>query len=123
MSTKTPPTRAGRPMRDALLRELDQEGKAGDLVDKKLGLIIRKMVARAVEGDLPAIKEIFDRIDGRPSQAADATAPEEKDLRELNTAELRARIERAIARAEALERGDARPRPGEDATADLCERD
>ena len=54
------------PMRDALDAELarasdDGEGnKAG-----VLQLIARKLATKALDGDLGAIREIFDRIDGK----------------------------------------------------------
>src|SRR5262245_61146757 len=75
----TPPAggKSTSPMRDALGAELarasdDGEGnKAG-----VLQLIARRLATKALEGDLGAIKEIFDRIDGKtvagstPEQAA-----------------------------------------------------
>ena len=43
-----------------------------------LQLIARKLAAKALEGDLGAIKEIFDRIDGKP---AAGSAPEQVPTR------------------------------------------
>jgi Recombination endonuclease VII len=59
------------PMRDALGAELaraseDGEGNKADV----LQLIARKLATKALEGDLGAIKEIFDRIDGKTSPGA-----------------------------------------------------
>ena len=58
-------------MRDALLLELfldaqdvDEQGKA----IKKLRLVARRLVEAALEGDVTAIKEINDRIDGKVPQ-------------------------------------------------------
>ena len=56
-----------QPMRDALDAELcrasgDGEGR------NVLQLIARKLAARALEGDLGAIREIFDRVDGKTGE-------------------------------------------------------
>jgi hypothetical protein len=65
-----------QPMRDALDAELarasdDCEGhKAG-----VLQLIARRLATKALEGDLGAIREIFDRIDGK---TVAGTAPEQQ---------------------------------------------
>jgi hypothetical protein len=56
-------------LEDQLRRERDDgEGGTASL----LQLIARKLVARALAGDLAAIKDIFDRMDGTPVAAADA---------------------------------------------------
>jgi Recombination endonuclease VII len=58
--------RAGRLMRTAILLELECEpGKADDGATGKLRLIARRLVDKAVEGDIQAIKEVLDRIDGK----------------------------------------------------------
>jgi Recombination endonuclease VII len=59
------------PMRDALGAELaraseDGEGNNADV----LQLIARKLATKALEGDLDAIKEIFDRMDGKTGAGA-----------------------------------------------------
>jgi hypothetical protein len=59
------------PMRDALGAELaraseDGEGNNADV----LQLIARKLATKALEGDLGAIKEIFDRMDGKTGAGA-----------------------------------------------------
>jgi Recombination endonuclease VII len=59
------------PMRDALGAELaraseDGEGNKADV----LQLIARKLATKALEGDLGAIKEIFDRMDGKTGAGA-----------------------------------------------------
>lgn len=55
-------------MRDALMLELKREAASGGKT-KKLQQIAEKLVQLACEGDVQAIKEVFDRIDGRPAQA------------------------------------------------------
>ena len=63
------------PMRDALDAELARAGDDGEghKVDV-LQLVARKLAAKALEGDLGAIKEIFDRMDGK---AVAGSAPEQ----------------------------------------------
>ena len=68
MTIDAPPAggKSAQPMRDALDAEVaraadDGEGHKIDV----LQLIARKLAAKALEGDLGAIKEIFDRMDGK----------------------------------------------------------
>jgi hypothetical protein len=64
------PRLGGKPdklIRDALILELhqehaDEEGKA----TKILRLLARRLVRAGLEGDIQAIKEIADRVDGKP---------------------------------------------------------
>jgi Recombination endonuclease VII len=63
------------PMREALDAELARAGEDGE--GKKacvLQLIARRLATKALEGDLGAIREIFDRIDGK---AVAGSAPEQ----------------------------------------------
>jgi hypothetical protein len=73
MAPRKTPSRGGKPdklMRDALLLELSAEAKrAGGKPTKRLRLVARKLVDCAEKGDVSAIKEIFDRVDGRVPQA------------------------------------------------------
>ena len=67
---------ATRPMWEALVAELRRESEDGD--GRRAGilqLIARKLAAKALDGDLGAIKEIFDRMDGK---SAAGTAPVEQ---------------------------------------------
>ena len=53
----------------AVKREMtDAEGKP----TKKLALLADKLVNEAIDGNVVALKEIGDRLDGRASQAVDA---------------------------------------------------
>jgi hypothetical protein len=55
-----------RPMWEALDAELRRESEDGDGNRADiLQLIARKLAAKALDGDLGAIKEIFDRMDGK----------------------------------------------------------
>jgi mannose/cellobiose epimerase-like protein (N-acyl-D-glucosamine 2-epimerase family) len=59
---------ATRPMWEALDAELRRESEDGDgRRAEVLQLIARKLAAKALDGDLGAIKEIFDRMDGKPA--------------------------------------------------------
>lgn len=74
MAARINPSQGGKPdklMRTALLLELKQtaEDDAGNK-STKLRLVARKLIARALDqGDVTAIKEINDRVDGRAPQA------------------------------------------------------
>ena len=68
-----------QPMRDALDAELARAG--GDGEGAKAGvlqLIARRLAAKALEGDLGAIREIFDRIDGK---SVAGSAPEQQPVK------------------------------------------
>lgn len=57
-------------MRDALMVALKREAKdAEGQKTTKLALIADKLVDLAAAGDVQAIKEVADRVDGRPAQA------------------------------------------------------
>ena len=57
---------SNRPLREALDAELRRESDDGDGCKAEvLRLIARRLAAKALDGDLAAIKEIFDRIDGK----------------------------------------------------------
>jgi ribosomal protein S6E (S10) len=56
-------TKQNRWWAETLKRALLQED------GKKLRALAEKLIARAEEGDIAALKEIGDRVDGRPQQA------------------------------------------------------
>jgi len=63
-----PPNRI---MRDAVLRQLHgiaDDGEGG--TTEKFHLVARRLVDKAVDGDMTAIKEVLDRIDGKSVQGA-----------------------------------------------------
>ena len=56
-----------KPMRDALLKSLSREVKRGKPT-RRLQAVVDKLVELAMKGDFYAVREIFDRVDGRLSQ-------------------------------------------------------
>ncbi len=59
-------------MRDALLVALHRAAKGADgKPTKRLAIVADKLVTKAEEGDVTAIKEIFDRVDGKAPQSMD----------------------------------------------------
>ena len=78
--------RKGRPKKGASLTdvlswklgEINEAGKPGKEV------IAEKLIALALDGDVNALKYVYDRIDGRPLQSVGLTTWEtEKKLKEL----------------------------------------
>lgn len=56
-------------MRDALVFALHREAVNADgEPTKKLYLVADQLVTKAMNGDVPAIKEIFDRVEGKAPQ-------------------------------------------------------
>ena len=62
-----------------------------------LAKIAQKCVEAAMEGDMSAIKEIGDRIDGKAPQSLDVTNTYERPIESLTDAELAAFIARRSA--------------------------
>ena len=58
-----------RPWKEALMLAVNE--RMGD--QKKLRLLANKLVDKALEGDVQALKEIGDRMDGKPRQEIEAT--------------------------------------------------
>jgi hypothetical protein len=67
------PSKGSKPdklMRDALMLELHQEAAdAGGFMTKRLRLVASALVNKAIDGDVQAIREINDRVDGKVPQA------------------------------------------------------
>ncbi len=61
-------------MRDALALELNQDVKltTGEKI-KKLRLVARALVDNAIDGDTTAMRECFDRMDGKVPQGVNET--------------------------------------------------
>ena len=65
-----------RPMWEALDAELRRESDDGEGAKAAMRqLIARKLAAKALDGDLAAIKEVFDRMDGKSVAGAAADEP------------------------------------------------
>jgi len=84
------PSAGGKPdkiWRDALMRAVKREIANGP--GRKLEMLADKLVDKALEGDVSALKEIGDRIDGKPAQAitGEADAPIELIMRWANEGE------------------------------------
>jgi hypothetical protein len=72
---------AEKPMRDAIELELAQEQDAKDFDGevrklRRLRLVARALVNKAVDGDVTAIKDVIDRMDGKPPQQINGAAPD-----------------------------------------------
>lgn len=96
-----------KPYREALRMEL---AKAGDNL-KALREIAAAHIEKAKAGDMQAIKELGDRLDGKPAQEAHITI-DSADPREWPTPELDRRIEAltaALAREETKGNGKEKP--------------
>lgn len=75
--------------RDALMVAVKRSDTEGRVM---LAKIAQKVVEAACEGDMQAIKEIGDRIDGKAPQSLDVTTRHEQSISELSDAELAAII-------------------------------
>ena len=79
MAARNTPSRGSKPdklMRDALRVALHREAIAADgKPTKRLNIIADRLVEAAMDGDMTAIREIFDRIDGKVVPAVDANEP------------------------------------------------
>lgn len=75
MATRQTPSKGGKPdklMRDALMIALKREAKDADgKKTKKINIIAAKLVDLACAGDVVAIKEINDRVDGKAVSAVE----------------------------------------------------
>lgn len=73
MAARKTPSKGGKPdklMRNALILALNREAEDADgRITRKLNLVAAKLVEKAIEGDVPAIREINDRVDGKVPQA------------------------------------------------------
>jgi hypothetical protein len=86
---------------------------------RMLRAIAEKCAEAALGGDMQAVREIGDRLDGKAAQTIDATFSDDRDPRDLNGRELADRIAGALARIEELASGDRGQGAGEDEPADL----
>jgi ribosomal protein L17 len=68
-------TSGGKPFTRALLAALEESAPGADAPN--LRRIVDNLIGKAIDGDLSAIREIFDRIDGKAPTAAAGTGAEE----------------------------------------------
>jgi hypothetical protein len=67
--------RPARPITRALLDALAESAPGENVANIKR--VVDSLVAKAIDGDLHAIREIFDRIDGKPPAAVPSMEGEE----------------------------------------------
>lgn len=69
MAARITPSKGKKPdklMRDALVLSLHEEAKNSEgVMTKRLRLVASRLVDQAIEGNVTAAKEIFDRVDGK----------------------------------------------------------
>jgi hypothetical protein len=78
----------GKLLRDALLISLNRETEG--MKTKRLQMVADALVDAAIKGELPALREIFDRIDGKVTQApagSEEKGPVELRIRWLTAAD------------------------------------
>ncbi|MSO71370.1 MAG: hypothetical protein EXQ88_05080 [Alphaproteobacteria bacterium] len=81
------------------------ERVAGEGSPQKLRAIAEKVVELAIDGDMAAIKEIGDRLDGKPHQSDDVAVA--RDVQEMTDAELLEVVEAAQTSISAEDEGMA----------------
>jgi hypothetical protein len=72
--------------RDAIWRAVNET----DGNEKRLHKLARQLVANGLSGDVSALREIGDRLDGKPRQETDVTINDNRDPTTLSDAELAA---------------------------------
>lgn len=79
MAARKTPSAGGKPdkiIRDALLLELNRLTISDGEKVKKVNRIVAKLVELAGDGKVDAIKEIFDRVEGKAVQGVTLTGDE-----------------------------------------------
>lgn len=72
MAPRTTPAKGNKPdklFRDALMIVLNREDVEDGKKLKKINRLAAMLVSKGIEGDVQAIKEIRDTVDGKPSQS------------------------------------------------------
>lgn len=72
--------------------------RANGEIEHGLDELADKLVTLVAQGDLPALKELGDRLDGKPAQAIIGGSDDDPPISVVN------RIERIVKRADALNR-------------------
>jgi hypothetical protein len=77
MAARNTPSGGKKPdklITDALRLELHVEARGSDgKMTKKLRLLARKLIDRAIQGDVPAAREVLDRVEGKVPTAISGT--------------------------------------------------
>jgi hypothetical protein len=73
--TSPPRSPGGKPVTRALIAALEESAPGADAPN--LQRIVDNLIGKAIDGDLSAIREIFDRIDGKAPAAAAGAGTEE----------------------------------------------
>ena len=68
-------TSGGKPFTRALLAALEEPAPGAEVPN--LRRIVDNLIGKAIDGDLSAIREIFDRIDGKAAAAGPGAGAEE----------------------------------------------
>jgi hypothetical protein len=82
---RTPAHSRDKPLREALLISLNRKAEK-DPKTRRLQMVADALVDAAIKGELTALREVFDRVDGRFSRAQasdEKKAPEELVIRWL----------------------------------------
>jgi len=89
------PTR-GKILTDALITALQREAKDCDgKPTRRLYVVADALVRRAQEGDIAAIREVFDRVEGKAEATTNINV--KRDAREYTDAELASIIAQSVA--------------------------
>ncbi len=120
MAARKTPSRGGKPdklMRDAISLVLHEETSVPDPLNskriirlKKLRLVATALVHAAIKGDVSAIKEINDRMDGKVVQKIGGDTPDGAipiDIKNLSAQQIEQLKERVI--ADLVAKGRIRP--------------
>lgn len=98
MAARKTPSKGGKPdklMRDAIIIALHRTATDGKV--KKLNLIADKLVDLAVAGDMGAIREVNDRVDGKAVQIVAGDENQPLDFLGGLGASIDAKLDRLIA--------------------------
>ena len=82
----SPPRHPRGQQRDKIYREalrLELADMSGGIDLKKLREIARAHIEKAAAGDMQAIKELADRLDGRPAQILEHSGPDSEPITEI----------------------------------------
>lgn len=94
--------------RDAVMRAVRRIHEDGDA--QALERLADTLVAKGLEGDTPALKEIGDRLDGKPSQESTVTLTHKHDATDWTRDELVAFLNNASNGGDRASKTEGRPK-------------